>query len=199
MSQEVTQNVSAKVVVLLTKNNVAVTGLTYSGVTAQYRKEGGVAFSSKTLSGSNFAEVGLGVYTIQFTTAELDTAGVFVVVVTGATIDQSTTLVNVLPVTEATTSVTVNTCTITGHVFELTGVPMVGVAVSATILGHPSIEQNEIVLADTTVSVTTDSNGMFFLPLIRLADVEIAIPAANYRRRIVVPNQSTADLFKDIA
>lgn len=198
MSQEVTQSVSANIVVLLTKDNIAVTGLTYSSVTARFRKEGGSSFSTKTLTAPTFVEIGYGVYTITFSAADLGTAGSFVVVVTGASIDQSTTLVNVLPATETSVPVSLETCVVTGYVYDVSGKPIQGAAVSATVVGHPSIEQSTAVMQDSTVTTATDANGYFYLPLVRLADVEVYIPSANYRRRFVVPNAATAALFKDI-
>jgi len=197
MSQEFTQSVAANVIVLLSKNSVAVTGLLYTDVTTQFSKNGG-AFASKTLSSGNFTEVGLGVYTIGFTTTELNTLGSFVVIVTGATIDQSTTVASVVAAAQASTAVSLEMCVITGHVTDMQGTPKQGIAVSAQVLGMPSIEQNQVALTDDLVSVLTDANGAFFLPLARLVDVEITIPATNYRRRLVVPNAASADLFNGI-
>lgn len=196
--QQVTQNAAADVVVLFSLASVPVTGLTFSNVTAQYMKEGDVSFSAFTLDGTNFTEIGNGVYTIQFTASELDTVGAFTVVVTGATIDQSTTIVTVLAATQATTTSSVQTCLISGHVFNASGKPEVGAAVFASVIGLPSVEQNAAVVTDERVTVTTNTNGEFFLTLVRLADVEVSIPTANYRRRLVVPNTTSALLF-DIA
>jgi len=194
MSQKVTQNVTALVQVLLSKDNAGVTGLTDTDVTCQFSKNNS-AFAAKILTGV-FTEVGLGVYTISFSAADLDTVGPLTVVVTGATTDQSTTQVQVVAADETPTTVSLQTCTLTGHVAALDGQPLSGVAVSARVLGRPSVEQNAAVMDDGLVTATTDGNGQFFLTLVRLADVEVFIPAANFRRRIVVPNQASADLFE---
>lgn len=303
MGQQVTQNVAAELVALLTLNNVPVLGLTSADVTAQFRKEGGSSFSAKALadtagavtSGNSetytlvdaqtllvavdgagaltatfntadfvdisnataaevaavittditgasaadvggdvvitsattgstssiqvtggtantalgfatnlnsgidvFEEIGNGLYTIDFFATELDTLGSFTFLVDGAPIDQSTTIITVIAATETPTSVSAQTCTITGHVFDLEGNPIQNAGVSARVLGLPSIEQNQIAVSDDLVSTQTDSNGQFFLPLIRLADVEVFIPLVNYRRQFVVPNQSTANLLTEI-
>ena len=200
MSQQVTQDVDSDIVVILTLSNVPVTGLADTDVTVEYAKEGDSSFTAFALTPSNFTEIGNGVYTVAFTDAELDTVGSFVVVVKGASVDQSVTIVNVVEAGEATTSVAIQTCTITGHVFDGAGKPVPGAAVTALILGLPSIEgQGAAALTDDRVTVKTNSNGEFFLPVVRLADVEIVIPEANYRRTLVVPNQATANLFRDIS
>jgi hypothetical protein len=197
MSQLLTQSIGAPVVVLLSKDSIAVTGLTSSDVTCQFRKEGGT-FSVKALSGSNFHEIGLGVYTVDFTAGELNTLGALVVVIQGVTIDQSTTVDQVVPPETTTTAVSLQTCVLTGHVNNLLGRPQQNITISAQVLGMPSIEQFAAALTDDMITAITDVNGEFILELVRLADVEITIPAANYRRRITVPNQASADLFTEV-
>jgi len=199
MSQQVTQSVSTPLLVILSKNNVAVTGLVAADLTCQFLKSGAGSFASKALTGGNFAEKGLGIYTITFTTAELNTLGPFTVVLTGAAIDQSTTIVDVVAPTATTVpAAAAQLCTLTGHVVNVQGVPKAGAAVTAFLLGQPSIEQYSLAVTDDTITVLTDANGYFAISLMRLADVEIVIPAVNYRRRLVVPNVSSADLFTDI-
>ena len=198
MSQQLTQNVAAAVVVLLSKTGAAVEGLIFSDVTCQFRKEGAAGFTAKVLTALNFTEIGEGVYTIGFTTAELDTVGSFTVVVQGADIDQSTTVAQVVAPSVVTTPITIQTCTLTGHVVDAKGQPMPDVAVSAHVLGQPSIEQHAAAVTEEHISSRTDSNGQFFITLIRLADVEVMIPAVNYRRRVVVPNQASANLFTEV-
>lgn len=197
MSQ-VTQSVAANLVVLLSKASVSITSLEYTDVTVQYRKEGQSAFTVKTLAAEDFTEIGDGCYIIAFTAAELNTLGTFTVMVQGAAVDPFVTIKNVVAATTAITGVSLETCTITGHVADAGGNPKVGVAVSAQLLGMPSIEQSQAVLADDMITVLTDASGTFFLPLVRLADVEIFIPVANYRRRVTVPNAASADLFTGV-
>lgn len=194
MSQQVVQNIADDVLVILTLSNVAITGLAFGDVTAEISKDGG-AFASKTLDGTNFTEVGNGVYAITLSATDVDTLGPLVIVVNGAGIDQSTTIVNVVAAAEATTSVSLQTCVVSGHVHSVNGTPIVGAAVSARVIGLPSIEQSASAVTDDLVTAKTNSNGEFFLELVRLADVEVFIPNANYRRRLVVPNQASAVLF----
>lgn len=194
MSQQLTQNVDSTLQVILTLDDVAVTGLAFGDLTCAFSRNG-AAFEAKTLDGTNFAEVGNGVYAITFLAAELDTVGLFTVVVTGADIDQSTTIASVSATAPAGTSVSLETCVITGHVFDGNGQPIENASVSARALGLPSIEQHVAAVTQDLVTATTDSGGQFFLELVRLADVEITIPRANYRRQLVVPNAASASLF----
>jgi hypothetical protein len=198
MSQILTQNVAAEVVVLLTKDNAPVAGLVFSDLTVEYRKEGDVGFTAKVLAAPDVVEHGDGVYTIAFTAAELDTVGSFTVKVQSATIDQYVVVPNVVAQGQASTAVSLETCILTGHVFDAAGQPIPGAAVSARVLGLPSIEQNQAAVTDDLVTATTDASGEFFLTLVRLADVEVFIPEANYRRRLRVPNSATANLFTEV-
>ena len=151
------------------------------------------------MAAPDLVEQGDGVYTINFTALELSTPGSFTVKIQAATIDQSVTIVAVLAEGQTGAgAAALETCIITGNVNDTTGQPVANAAVTAVILGLPSIEQSVAVLTDARVSVKTDVNGEFFLPLVRLADVEVFIPEANYRRTFVVPNQASANLFRDI-
>ena len=198
MSQILTQNQAADLVVILTdSSNVPVTGLTFSDVTADYRKEGQGSFTSYTLDGTNFTEIGDGVYTIGFTTSEIDTVGTFTVKVNGASIQQYVTIANVLAAGTSPTIETVNTCVINGHVFDADGSALEGAAISARVIASPTL-LNDIALSRNSVTATTDANGEFFLSLAQLAEVEIFIPSVNYRRQLTVPASASVNLFTGI-
>ena len=149
-----------------------------------------------TLTALNFVEVGLGVYTLTLAASDVDTLGTLSIVTTGAGIDQNTAFVEVVAASQATTTVSLETCVINGHVYDSTGLPKVGASVNARVVGLPSIEQSQAAVTDDLVTALTNANGEFFLSLVRLADVEITIPEANYRRRLVVPNEASAALFE---
>ena len=171
-----------------------------TGETSTIQVTGGTAntalgFSTALQTGSTFwKEIGSGVYTIEFTATELDTPGIFVYKVTGATIEQFVGTATIQVAGNTQTLVALNTCIITGHVFDLSGNPVQGAAVSARVLGFPTIDSSAA-LTDRLVSVTTDANGEFFLPLARLVQVTIQIPSANYTRQLTVPNQATVNLY----
>lgn len=182
--------------------SVVITSAT-TGTTSSIQVTGGTAnpalgFATTLNSGRNiFVEIGSGVYTIEFLSTELDTIGAFTFKVNGATIRQFVEVVNIVAVDTVTTLVTIPTCIINGHVFDLNGKPLQGAAVSARILGFPTIS-NAAALGDELVSVTTDAAGEFFLEVARLATIDLIIPKANFRRQFVVPNQSSVNLFTGI-
>lgn len=191
-----TQSVDGEVIVVLSDTtNTPVTGLEFDDVVCEYRKAGASSFVSKTLTIDDFTEIGSGVYTIDFTATELDTLGQFVIKVTGTGIAQSITIVDIVPAGTVSSAVTLSKCVISGQIADVTGYPIAGAAVTARVVGAPSIELNTVAVTDDLVSVKTDLNGEFFISLIRLADVEITIPTVNYKRRLVVPNMASATLF----
>lgn len=157
-----------------------------------------LGFSTTAVNGSTFwKEIGSGVYTVEFTAAELNTVGSFVFKITGATINQFVGVATIQAAGNAQTLKTVGTCIVTGHVYDVSGLPLQNASVSARVVGFPTI-LTDVVLSDSNVSVLTDANGEFFITLARLALVDITIPAANYRRQITVPSQATVNLFDSI-
>lgn len=199
MGQRLVIDVAADIVVICTLDNVGITGLVFGDITAEYAKAGAISFTAFVLDGSNWTEIDDGVYRITFTASELDTLGDFTVKVTaGALIDQFVTVAAVVAAAATPTTVSLDTCVISGHIFDATGEAIVGAAVSARVLGMPSIEQSVAALSSDLVTATTTEDGEFFITLVRMATVEIVIPVANYRRTITVPNTPSALLFSEI-
>ncbi len=199
MSQTVVQDVAANLVVYLTDaTNTPVTGLTFSVVTCTYRKEGAGVFTAKVLTGVNFVEIGSGVYTVGFTSGELDTPGSFTFIVDGASISQIVTIANISATDlGASTPIAIDTCVVFGHIINLSGIAISNSSVFAKVLALPSILASASISSDT-VSAKTDSNGEFFISLIRGAEVEFSISETGYKRTFLVPNQASANLFTDI-
>lgn len=176
---------------------------TSTGDSSQLEVTGGTAntalgFSTTVVNGTTFFfEIGSGVYEIRFTASELDTLGSFVYTVNGSTITQFVGEADVEAVTVAPVLVAVQTCTVTGHLKTLAGTALANAAVSARIIGKPTIDNN-LAYEDALTSTTTNSNGEFFIELPRLAFVEVYIPKVNYRRQLTVPNRATANLFTEV-
>lgn len=187
---------SSITIYLETTAGAAATGLTFSDVSVDLKKEGDVAFSAKVLSGANFTEIGGGTYELTFTTAETDTLGNMYVRVTGATIN---TVVHSVFVAEATPTVvssalTIPTTNMFGYITGADGSPLVGAAVSARVLATPSVGTSggEGFVSDTSlVTAKTDNDGYFIIALVTGAQVDFFIPAASYRRTFTVPVSST--------
>lgn len=198
MSQLLTKDTATSIVVVLTDtSDAAVTGLVHTDVAVGYAKNAATSFTVKALTAPDWVEVGSGVYKIAFTAAELDTLGSFTVKVTGATIKQFTDVSTVVSATSAAPSVSVPTCVLTGVVRNADGTPKEGASVLVKILAQPLIVNN-IVVTQGTTSTKTNNSGEFSLSVTRLAQVDIAIPACNYRRQLTVPNDASADIFTDI-
>lgn len=182
--------------------SVAITSAS-TGASASLRVTGGTAntalgFPTTQVNGvTPWEEVGSGVYTIEFSATDLDTLGLFIYTVNGATITQYVGTADVVTATQAPTPVSLDTCIITGHIFDVGGSPLAGVTVSARILSAPAII-GTVGLDGSRVSAVTDANGEFFLKLARQAYVDVVISKMGYRRQLVVPNQASANLFSDI-
>lgn len=78
------RNVATELTVTLTDaSGDSVTGVLYTAVSVEYRKQGAVGFTSKTLLAGEWSEAGDGIYRVTFTASELDTAGFFRYKITG--------------------------------------------------------------------------------------------------------------------
>lgn len=199
MSQQVTQNVSTSIIVLLydATTSAPKTGVVFTDVTCSFSKNA-APFVPKTLTISNFIEIGLGVYNIVFTAADLNTLGTFIVVVNGALIQQSTTVAQVVVSAPSSLPVSIPTCTITGHIVDLQGFPVFDTVISARVTAFPTTMNFGLFgvgFGDSIVSSKTDSNGAFSLALAQNVEVDVTIPAINYRRTLVVPGSASAELF----
>ena len=202
MAQQLVQSQIGNIDLFFTSSGgFPVTGLIFSDLTCQFRKEGALSFSVKTLTALNFTEIGLGAYTIQFTASELNTLGSFITVVTGASIVQNSIISEVVTPASITPAVSIQTCVLTGYLLDLAGHPIQGAAVVARIVGNPTLLNNGgvgIGVGDNVLSTKSDNNGAFFLELARNVVVDIFISAIQYRRTLTVPNTATADLFAGI-
>lgn len=196
MAQQLPQNQEGSIEILITDTGlVGITGLTSSDVACSYRKEGDSSFTSKSLDGDNFEEIGLGFYSITFTDTELDTLGTFTVVATGEGLVQSNTVAEVVL---AETVADVGICVVTGHIADLMGSPIEDVAISARVLGSPTVLTEgaiQVGFTDTMLTAKTDANGFFSLELARNVTVDVLIPSIQYRRTLTVPDEDTVDLF----
>jgi hypothetical protein len=72
-------------VLLLDASDNPKNGVLYSDVTVMYRKNGQTSFTVKSLLAGEWTEVGDGLYRLTFTSTELDAAGSFRYLLTGAT------------------------------------------------------------------------------------------------------------------
>lgn len=172
------------------------TGLIFSDLTADLKKEGQGSFTSFTLTGSNFTETGGGAYEIDLTTTDTDTLGNLYLRLAGATIQ--TTLVTAFIAATAPVNppapLTVPTTAMFGYIVGPQGDPVVGASVSARLLAIPSVGTvgNEGFVQDTSiVTAKSDSDGFFTIILVTGAQVDFFVPAADFRRTFQVPATSS--------
>jgi hypothetical protein len=105
--------------------------------------------------------------------------------------------VDVIKATSAETESppTLSTCILKDNIVDLAGNPVQNISVSARMLSVPRIAQGAGV-EDLVVTSTTDANGFFQLTVLQGATVDIVIPKVGYRRTLVVPGTTSANLFE---
>jgi hypothetical protein len=181
-------------------DDVPVTALTYADVTCKVLKAGVVAWAAKALVNpappgvTNFAEVGEGFYRILMTAAELNTLGIFRYKLIGAAIDECDSWVMVVAAALVSDAYSLDTCDITGRFVGPDGQPLADALVYWLALGASA--HLGALVSRTTQSVKTRSDGTFTLTIPRSLFVSIDCPAADYSRRLTVPNQASKDLLE---
>jgi hypothetical protein len=175
------------------------TGITFSDVYVDLKKEGESSFTAKVVDGLNFVEIDNGTFQLTLAASDVDVLGNMYIRITGPTI--KTSLLNVyvaetVPVNPSS-SLSASTTVLYGYIIDLEGIPVSGASVSARALGTPSlgsVGSEEYVQSVTLITVKSGSDGFFTLTLITGSQVDVFIPAANYRRTLQVPT-AAANLF----
>lgn len=143
-----------------------------------------------------FTYIGNGFYRVGLNSTDTNTAGTLYLQLRGPQIRpalEAVEIVESVPVTPPTVIVP-GTTLITGTVVHANGLPASNVSVSARTLSIPTVTGG---VAVTTESIfeRTDDNGQFILKLVTGSQVDIIIPAVNFRRTITVP-ASSANIFE---
>lgn len=105
--------------------------------------------------------------------------------------------VDVIKATSAETEIppALSTCILKDNIVDLAGNPVQNISVSARMLSVPRVAQG-VGVEDLVVTSTTDANGFFQLTVLQGATVDIVIPKVGYRRTLVVPGTTSANLFE---
>lgn len=176
----------------LTATGLGATGLTFSSVTCDFRKAGAGSFSSLTLTGANFTEIGNGWYEIDFAAGDTNVLGNMTIRVDGATIDMTVTHAYVTTAPVPAVPVTPpDTVSVYGWIYDASGTAVQGSTVGARLIGQPYITASSAIVSSGLVATTTDSTGFFTLLLAVGAQFDVFISDSNYRRIITVPASST--------
>lgn len=194
--QSIVQNSPATLLAYIQQtDNTAATGLTFADVTASLKKDTN-PFAVFTLTGVNFVEVGNGYYNLGLLAADTDTLGNLYLSLVGTGL--VTTMVSAfvavtVPAPTPTVATPPATTALFGFIYDASASPVANASVSATVLSNPTVLFTPEGMAAETelVIVTTDSDGFFTITLLEGADVDIFIPAANYRRTLNVPAADT--------
>ena len=96
---------------------------------------------------------------------------------------------------ESESAPTLETCILKDNVVDLAGNPVQNISISARLLAVPGVAQN-VGVKDQVVTATTDANGFFQLTVLQDATIDIVIPKIGYRRTLVVPSTTSANLFE---
>ena len=138
-----------------------------------------------------------GYYSVLFTPTELDTLGPFVYFVEFTGAITSVRTVNIIAATGVDTEAapTINTCVLKDHIVGLDGNPSPNQSVSARLLSLPSLVGSTGIV-DSVVSTKTDANGFFQLTVPQGSTLDVIIPSIGYRRTILVPSTTMANLFE---
>ena len=86
-------------------------------------------------------------------------------------------------------------CTLFGHVVDLQGTAVQNISVYARMLATPVMGYGEAFM-DTVVTAKTDSNGFFQVTIAQQTTVEVVIPDIGYKRTIIVPTTTQANVFE---
>ncbi len=144
----------------------------------------------------NLREFSLGYYEIDLDATETDTEGSLDIRITGVTIRTQLITAFVATVAPANPIATQPPplTSLFGFLFNADGSPRQDAAVSARILAQPTVlhpQTEGMVLGSGLVTVLTDADGFFSISLVSGAQVDVFIPAANYRRTLTVPSSPT--------
>jgi len=178
-------------VVYLVNGGTPVTGLVDTDVTLRFRKKG-EDFQNKALTSTNFKELEVGLYSIDFEGNELDTLGPLTFRINGAGIDQYVETFDVDPIYLGAL-VPPGICIISGNIIDLGGDPVWNAIISFRTVDLPSIVGSSMV-AGTFVKTITDVSGNFYVSLIRGATVLVEIEKTAVKYQFGVPDQETANL-----
>lgn len=181
----------------LTATGLGATGLTHDDVTCGIKKSSDPAFSVYVLDATNFTELDDGYYLVALTSVETTDTGSLYLRFSSTTTKATLIVANVVEEPAAPSvpaAVVIPTTAIEGYIYNLDGTGRADITVAARILAQPTIVDVGVALMPDVTIATTDSDGYFVLELLTGSQVEVQIPALNYRRTITVP-ASPANLF----
>ena len=183
--------------VYLSLVDVPAASVGYTDVTVRYKKNGSSGFSVKTMTSADWINLGQGMYTLRFSSNELDTLGNFTFTVAGPLFDNF--IYDEFTIEPAPSGAFVPappmTCVVSGTVKTVGGVAPQQLKVVARAANFPATYGDNLVSADT-VWTYADSLGNFSMNLVQGATLLIDIERVGIRAvQIRVPFAPTANLI----
>lgn len=183
--------------VYLTLADTPATGVAHSAVAVMYKKSGQAVWTTKTLTLSDWSELGGGMYSIRFSASEMNTTGDFTFTLNGPAFDNfvydeftiEPSLAGFIPQPTIPSQ-----CVVSGFVAGSNGLPPSMIKIVARPVQLPARHGNMIVTGDV-VWTFADAYGNFSLPLIRGSTVLIQIERTGVRAQITVPDAPAANLL----
>lgn len=176
----------------LSSEGVSTTGLTYEDVSVHIRKQGEAAFAEKTLSESDWTDLGSGFYAVKWSEDDMDTLGDFRYLVMGSDFDDVTGCFDVeqAPIAVAADA---QTCIVSGSIIDINGDP----SRQETIIFRPQripALSGATLLNSNAIRTTTDAFGNFSVALVRGTKILVEIERLAIRYLIEVPDVSSTSL-----
>lgn len=191
----------------LTLVDVPATGVSYTDVVAQIKKQGHTSFTTKVLSSSDWVNLGGGLYSISFSAGDMDTPGDFTYTLSGSEFDNFVYDEFTIPPISSGgggggsggggDSLSLpEQCIVTGNIATLSSLPPF--AEPLKIVAYPSqfpAKYSNTILTADAVWTFADSLGNFSLGLVRKSIVIIEIKRTGIRAQITIPDNATANLM----
>lgn len=183
--------------VYLALNDVPALGVPYTDLTVRYKKQGQTSMTLKILTGSDWVELGGGLYSLSFSANEMDTVGGFTY-----TLESGATLFNnflydeftIEAVAAGTTAPLPQQCVIYGNLANQSALAPQHIKIVARPVQFPARYAQTILAADA-VWTYADAYGDFTLSLVRNSVCIIEIERTGIKAQITVPDSPTANLI----
>ena len=179
-------------VIQLNSGEAIVTGLLFSDVSVGIRKPGEVGFTVKTLTESDWLEIGDGFYGLSLSEEETNTLGTLLIKVSGVGFDEVVYSEDVDPVPFGALASN-ETCIISGTIMDLGGDPKWQVPIVFRPVGLPTGKDGSLLVGDP-IRTVCDVYGNFYVMLLRGFKAIVEIDRTAIRHTITIPNQETANI-----
>lgn len=162
-----------------------------SGITSLTLAEGPTTFTGGV--DGNFREFSDGFYELDLSAVDTNTSGSLYVRWAGPTLRTGLIAAFVAEVapTNPVATQPPPLSGLFGFIYDASGNPVQSAAISVRVLGQPTVlhpATEGLVLSSGLVTALSDADGFFTITAVAGAQVDVFIPAANYRRTLTIPS-----------